>query len=87
MEVAPRHKLLTQLILSTLLTWLTLFALLKLLYTAKTFACMPIYIVRKGLNARGMGCSTFEQKMLSALCLALAKNDIISLLAHCLLVL
>ena len=52
MEVAPRHKLLTLLSLLTLLTWLTLltllslFKLLKLLYTAKTLACMPIYIVR-----------------------------------------
>ena len=42
MEVAPRYKLLT------LLTLLTLFIQLKLLYTAKTLACMAIYIVRKG---------------------------------------
>ena len=48
MEEAPRYKLLTLLLL-TLLTWftlLTLFILLKLLYTAKTLACMPIYILR-----------------------------------------
>ena len=51
MEVAPRYKLLTLLSLLTLLTWLTLlslFKLLKLFYTAKTLACMPIYIVREG---------------------------------------
>ena len=34
MDVAPRYKL---------LTLLTLFKLLKLLYTAKTLACKPIY--------------------------------------------
>ena len=47
MEVAPRCKLLTLLTLLmwfTLLTLLTLFILLKLLYTAKTVACMPVYI-------------------------------------------
>ena len=32
----------------TLLTLWTLFILLKLLYTATTLACMPIYIVREG---------------------------------------
>ena len=40
MEVAPHNAL------STLLTWfapLTLFLLFELLYTAKTFACMPKY--------------------------------------------
>ena len=39
MEVAPRYKL---------MTLLTLFILLKLLYTATTLACMPVYIVREG---------------------------------------
>ena len=39
--MAPRYKLLA------LLTWFTLFILLKLLYTATTLACMPVYIVRK----------------------------------------
>ena len=29
-------------------TLFTLFTLLKLLYTAQTVACMPIYIVREG---------------------------------------
>ena len=63
MDVAPRYKLLPLLTLLTLLTWFTrltlltlftlftllaLFILLKLLYTAKTLACMPIYIVWKG---------------------------------------
>ena len=54
MEVAPRYKLTT---LLTLLTWFTLLKLftlciqLKLLYTAKTLACMPIYIVREGYMA------------------------------------
>ena len=42
-------------VLLTLLTLLTWFTLLKLLYTAKTLACMPIYIVRKGYNAIGVG--------------------------------
>ena len=42
MEVAPRYKQLT------LMTLLTLFILLKLLYTATTLACMPVYIVREG---------------------------------------
>ena len=42
MEVAPRYKQLT------LMTLLTLFILLKLLYTASTLACMPVYIVREG---------------------------------------
>ena len=42
MKVAPRYKLLT------LLTLLTMFILFKLLCTAKKFACMPLYIVRKG---------------------------------------
>ena len=32
----------------TLLTMFTLFILLKLLYTATTLACMPVYIVREG---------------------------------------
>ena len=49
MEVATRSMLLT------LLTLLTLFILFKLLYTAYTLACMPVYIVREGLNAIGMG--------------------------------
>ena len=39
MEVAPRYNL---------FTLLTLFILFKLLYTAETLACMPIYILRKG---------------------------------------
>ena len=39
MEVAPRYKL---------LTLLTLFIQLKLLYTAHTLACVPTYIVRQG---------------------------------------
>ena len=43
----PRYILLTLLTGFTLLTLLTLFILLKLLYTAKTLACMPIYIVRE----------------------------------------
>ena len=46
MEVAPRYKL---------LTLLTLFILYKLLNTACTLACMPVYIVREGKNAIGMG--------------------------------
>ena len=33
----------------------TLFILFKLLHTAETLACMPIYIVRKGYNAIGVG--------------------------------
>ena len=41
MEVAPRYNLLTLLIL------------LKLLYIAKTLACLPIDIVREGSNAIG----------------------------------
>ena len=49
MEVTLRYKLFT------LLTLLTLFILFKLLYTAYTLACMPVYIVREGLNAIGMG--------------------------------
>ena len=51
MEVAPHCKLLILLTLLTLLTWfalLTLFIVLKMLYTAKTLACMPIYIDREG---------------------------------------
>ena len=36
MEIAPRYKL------------LTLIILFKLLYTAYTFACVPVYIVREG---------------------------------------
>ena len=60
MEVALRYKLLTLLTMLTwftlltcltLLTWFTLFILFKLLYTAKTLACMPIYIVREGYMA------------------------------------
>ena len=56
-DLAPRYKLLTLLTLLTqltllswftLLTLLTLLILLKLLYIAKTLACMPVYIVRKG---------------------------------------
>ena len=42
------YKLLTLLTLYRLLALPTLFVLLKLLYTAKTLACMPIYIVREG---------------------------------------
>ena len=42
MEVAPLYKQLA------LMTLLTLFILLKLLYTATTLACMPVYIVREG---------------------------------------
>ena len=45
MELAPRFMLFS---LLTLLTWfilLTWFTLLKLLYTAQTVACMPIYIL------------------------------------------
>ena len=56
MEVAPRYKLLTLLTLLALLTlWtlLALFILLELLYTAKTLACMPIYIARESKNAIG----------------------------------
>ena len=45
MEVALRYKLLT---LLKHLTLLQLFILLKLLYTTKTLACMPICIVREG---------------------------------------
>ena len=45
MEAAPRYNLFK---LFKLFTLLTLFILFKLLYTAKTLACMPIYIVRKG---------------------------------------
>ena len=75
MDVAPRYKLLTLLTPLTLLTWLplltlfklstllTLFILLKLLYTAKTLASMPIYIVREGWNAIGMGRSASEQNV------------------------
>ena len=49
MEVAPRYKLLTLLTMLTLLTLLTQFIiLLKVLYSAKTLAFMPIYIVREG---------------------------------------
>ena len=51
MEVAPRYKLMTLLTLFIVLTWFTLlilFILLKLLYTATTLACMPVYIVREG---------------------------------------
>ena len=61
MELAPCYKLLTLLTLFTLLTlltWftlLTLFILLKLFYTARTLACMPVYIVREGWNAIGTG--------------------------------
>ena len=44
MEVAPCYSLLT---LFTLLTLLTLIILFKLLNTAETVACMPIYIVRE----------------------------------------
>ena len=40
MDVAPGY---------TLFTLFTLFVLFKLLYTAKTIACMPIYIVWEGL--------------------------------------
>ena len=39
MEVAPRYNLFK---LFKLFTLLTLFILFKLLYTAKTLACMPI---------------------------------------------
>ena len=46
MEEAPRYKLLTLFIWFTMLT---LFTLLKLLYTAKTLAYTSIYIFRKGL--------------------------------------
>ena len=42
MEVAPRYKLLT------LLTLFNTYILLKLLYTAKTEAYIPIYIVKEG---------------------------------------
>ena len=42
MEVALRYKLLT------LLTLFNVYILLKLFYTAKLEACMPIYIVREG---------------------------------------
>ena len=49
MEVVLRCKLLTLLTMLTMLTWLTLLTLLtlfiilsKLLYSAKTLACMPI---------------------------------------------
>ena len=42
MEVAPHYTLLT------LMKLFTLFILLKLLYTATTLACMPVYIVREG---------------------------------------
>ena len=44
MEVAPRYNLFK------LFTLLTLFILFKLLYTAKTLACMPIYIVRNAIG-------------------------------------
>ena len=39
-----------------------LFVLFKLIYTAQTTACMPIYIVnvREGWNAIGMGWWAFE---------------------------
>ena len=50
MKVAPRYKLLKLLALLTLWTLWTLLILLKLLYTAKTLACMPIYIVWEDTN-------------------------------------
>ena len=40
MEGAPRYKLLT---LLTLFPWFALLTLLKMLYTAKALACLPIY--------------------------------------------
>ena len=45
MYVAPRYTLLE---LFTLFTLLTLLILFKLLYTAQTVACIPLYIVREG---------------------------------------
>ena len=57
MEVAPRFKVIT------LLTWFTLFILFKLLYTAKTLACMPTYIVREGYNAIGVGLCKMNIKL------------------------
>ena len=47
MEGAPRHTLPLP-TLMTLLTMFSLFIQFKLLYTAQTVACMPIYIVREG---------------------------------------
>ena len=57
MEVAPRYKLLT------LLTLFNTYILLKLLYTAKTLACMPTYIVREGYNAIGVGLCKMNIKL------------------------
>ena len=49
MEVGPRYKLLTLLTMLTLLTLLTQFIiLLKVLFSAKTLAYKPTYIVREG---------------------------------------
>ena len=56
MEVALRYKLLTV---------FTLFLLLKLLYTYETVARMPIFIVREGKNANGMGLCISEQNVWS----------------------
>ena len=53
MEVALRYKLLT------LLTW---FKLLKLLYTAKTLGDMLLYIAKKGQNAIEMGWGGISKK-------------------------
>ena len=38
----------------TLFTMFTLFILFKLLYTALTVTCMPLYIVREGWTAVGI---------------------------------
>lgn len=44
---------------------ITLFLLFELLYTACTVSCMPlpIYTVREGKNAFGMGSWTFDEKV------------------------
>ena len=44
---------------------ITLFLLFELLYTACTVSCMPlpIYTVREGKNAIGMGSWTWDEKV------------------------
>ena len=44
----------------TQLTLLTRFMQMKLLYTAKTLACIPLYTVREGKNAIGIECWSGE---------------------------
>ena len=52
MEIAPRY---------TLLTLFVLFLLIKLMYTAKTVACL--YAVREGYNTIGMSWWASEQNV------------------------